>query len=95
MRSPMQPSVDMTPFEAVNYFFHRAAAIEGLGDTAIDVLSGTFRELRVQVPFKRDDGSMEVVYGYRVQHNGHAAPTRAASASTRTPTSMRSVRWPR
>lgn len=74
MRSSMQPSVDMTPFEAVNYFFHRAAAIEGLGDTAIDVLSGTFRELRVQVPFKRDDGSMEVVYGYRVQHNGARGP---------------------
>ncbi len=64
----------MTPFEAVNYFFHRAAAIEGLEDTAIDVLSGTFRELRVQVPFKRDDGSMEVVYGYRVQHNGARGP---------------------
>ncbi len=74
MQSPVQPSLDMTPFEAVNYFFHRAAAIEGLEDTAIDVLSGTFRELRVQVPFKRDDGSMEVVYGYRVQHNGARGP---------------------
>lgn len=74
MQSPVQPSADMTPFEAVNYFFHRAAAIEGLEDTAIDVLSGTFRELRVQVPFKRDDGSMQVVYGYRVQHNGARGP---------------------
>ncbi len=70
----MQPSTDMTPFEAVNYFFHRAAAINGLDDSAIDVLSGTFRELRVQVPFKRDDGSMEVAYGYRVQHNGARGP---------------------
>jgi hypothetical protein len=54
----MQPTTDLTPFEAVNDVLHRAAAINGLVDTAIDVLSGTFRELRVQVPFTPMPASM-------------------------------------
>jgi glutamate dehydrogenase (NAD(P)+) len=70
----MQLSEHMTPFESVNYFFHRAAHHEKLADTAIAMLSGTFRELRVQVPFRRDDGGMEIAYGYRVQHNAARGP---------------------
>ncbi|MEX2487603.1 MAG: Glu/Leu/Phe/Val dehydrogenase dimerization domain-containing protein [Nitriliruptoraceae bacterium] len=70
----MEPTPGMTPFEAVNYFFHRAAATLNLSTAAIDVLTGSYRELRVQVPFRRDDGSLEVVYGYRVQHNGARGP---------------------
>ena len=65
---------DMTPFEAVNYFFDRAAVIDHLSDAAVAVLSGTFRELRVQVPVRRDDGRLEVYIGYRVQHNGARGP---------------------
>jgi glutamate dehydrogenase (NAD(P)+) len=38
------------------------------------VLSGTYRELRVQIPLRRDDGTVEPVYGYRVQHNGARGP---------------------
>ncbi len=70
----MQLSEQMTPFEAVNYFFLRAAEHQQLSDTALAMLSGTFRELRVQVPFRRDDGTMHVVYGYRVQHNAARGP---------------------
>jgi glutamate dehydrogenase (NAD(P)+) len=65
---------DMTPFEAVNYFFHRAAEIDHLSDAAVAVLTGTYRELRVQVPVRRDDGSLDVFVGYRVQHNGARGP---------------------
>jgi glutamate dehydrogenase (NAD(P)+) len=70
----MEPTTGMGPFDAVNYFFHRAAQVDKLSQAAIDVLSGTYRELRVQVPLRRDDGSLEVVYGYRVQHNGARGP---------------------
>jgi glutamate dehydrogenase (NAD(P)+) len=70
----MEPTQDMGPFEAVNYFFHRAAQVGRLSDSAVNVLSGTYRELRVQMPFRRDDGELEVVYGYRVQHNGARGP---------------------
>ena len=68
------PKADMGPFEAVNHFFHHAAEITRISDSAIDVLSGTYRELQVQVPVRHDDGRMEVVYGYRVQHNGARGP---------------------
>ena len=38
------------------------------------VLRGTYRELRVQVPVRMDDGRLEVFTGYRVQHNGARGP---------------------
>ncbi len=70
----MDIKAGMTPFEAVNHFFHRAARIDRLGDAAIEMLSGSYRELRVQVPVRRDDGSVDVAYGYRVQHNAARGP---------------------
>ncbi|MBA2316666.1 MAG: glutamate dehydrogenase [Euzebyales bacterium] len=64
----------MSPFEAVNFFFHGAADWLGLDDQTRQVLAGTYREIRVQVPLRRDDGSVETLYGYRVQHNGARGP---------------------
>ncbi|HEX2026767.1 MAG TPA: Glu/Leu/Phe/Val dehydrogenase dimerization domain-containing protein [Nitriliruptorales bacterium] len=64
----------MTPFEAVNHFFERAAKLVDLDDEARAVLRGTYRELRVQVPVRLDDGSLGVYIGYRVQHNGARGP---------------------
>lgn len=64
----------MTPFEAVNHFFMRAAEVDRLNDAAIGVLSGTFRELSAQIAVRRDDGEMLVAHGYRVQHNGARGP---------------------
>jgi glutamate dehydrogenase (NAD(P)+) len=65
---------DMSPFEAVSFFFDRAAEHVGLSDEVQDVLRGTYRELRVQVPIRMDDGRLEVFTGYRVQHNGARGP---------------------
>lgn len=70
----LELSDDLTPFEAVGYFFARAAAIDHLSDAAVAVLSTTYRELRVQVPVRRDDGTLSVFTGYRVQHNGARGP---------------------
>ncbi|MGH3441012.1 MAG: Glu/Leu/Phe/Val family dehydrogenase [Nitriliruptorales bacterium] len=64
----------MTPFEAVNFFFERAADLVALREAARETLRGTYRELRVQVPVRRDDGSLDVFVGYRVQHNGARGP---------------------
>ena len=69
-----EPHDDMTPFEAVTFFFHEAADVVGVDDAIREVLEGTYREIRVQVPLQRDDGRREVVYGYRVQHNGARGP---------------------
>jgi glutamate dehydrogenase (NAD(P)+) len=64
----------MNPFESVNLFFARAAEIDQLDDAAIELLSGTYRELRVQLSLRRDDGSRMVCHGYRIQHNGARGP---------------------
>jgi glutamate dehydrogenase (NAD(P)+) len=64
----------MTPYEAVTFSFQEAADALKLDEATCSVLSGTYRELRVQVPLRRDDGTVEPVYGYRVQHNGARGP---------------------
>jgi glutamate dehydrogenase (NAD(P)+) len=64
----------MNPFEAVSFFFDQAAAHIGLAEEMRQVLRGTYRELRVQVPIRMDDGRLEVFTGYRVQHNGARGP---------------------
>ena len=65
---------DMTPFESVTYFFHQVADQMDIDDQTREVLSGTYREIRVQIPLRLDDGSVQTVYGYRVQHNGARGP---------------------
>ena len=65
---------DMTPFQAVTYFFDKAAEDVRLDDKTRSVLAGTYREIRVQIPLRMDDGSVQTVYGYRVQHNGARGP---------------------
>ncbi len=64
----------MSPFEAVSHFFTTAADITGVSEGAREALGGTYRELRVQVPVRRDDGSLDFYTGYRVQHNGARGP---------------------
>ncbi len=65
---------DMTPFEAVNHAFTKAARTAQLNDGAISMLTSSYRELQVQLAVKRDDGSTMVATGYRVQHNGARGP---------------------
>lgn len=38
------------------------------------MLRSPYREVRVELPLKRDDGSNELFYGYRVQHNQSRGP---------------------
>jgi glutamate dehydrogenase (NAD(P)+) len=64
----------MSPFEAVSLFFDQAAEHLQLADEMRQVLRGSYRELRVQVPIRMDDGGLEVFTGYRVQHNGARGP---------------------
>ncbi|CAN5881535.1 Glu/Leu/Phe/Val dehydrogenase dimerization domain-containing protein [soil metagenome] len=69
-----EPSSDLSPYEAVQYFFHDVADQLGIDDQTRNVLNGTYREIRVQLPVRRDDGDVETFYGYRVQHNGARGP---------------------
>ena len=65
---------DLSPYESVQYFFHDVADQLGIDDPTRSVLNGTYREIRVQLPVRRDDGSVETFYGYRVQHDGARGP---------------------
>jgi glutamate dehydrogenase (NAD(P)+) len=65
---------DLSPHEAVQYFFHDVADQLGIDDQTRAVLNGTYREIRVQLPVRRDDGGVDTFYGYRVQHNGARGP---------------------
>jgi glutamate dehydrogenase (NAD(P)+) len=51
-----------------------AVAVLGLSDEVHAMLSAPRRELSVSVPLHRDDGSIEVLRGYRVQHNYSRGP---------------------
>jgi glutamate dehydrogenase (NAD(P)+) len=64
----------LSAHEAVNRYFDEAAAVIRLKDEMYDVLKTSYREISVQVPVRLDDGSLLVVTGYRVQHNGARGP---------------------
>lgn len=53
-----------------------AAAHLGLSDGTHRMLAASRRELMVTVPLKRDDGSVAVYKGYRVQHNYSRGPAK-------------------
>ncbi|MBT3271482.1 MAG: glutamate dehydrogenase [Gemmatimonadales bacterium] len=64
----------MSPFEGVNYMFDQAADRLGLDGGMRHLLKMPYRELQVEVPIYRDDGSLEVFQGYRVQHDAARGP---------------------
>lgn len=54
--------------------FNRAAEAMELDDEIRTLLSTPFREVRVEVPVRKDDGSLAIYKGYRVQFNGARGP---------------------
>src|SRR3990172_2315091 len=73
-RQMQAPSDEMTPFEAVTWWFDRAAEQLRLRDDVLQLMRRPWRELQVQVPVRREDGRLQVFVGYRVQHNGARGP---------------------
>jgi len=54
--------------------FDRAANLIGLNDDIRDSLKMPDRELMVEVPLRKDDGTIHSFRGYRVQHNNSRGP---------------------
>lgn len=73
-----QPASALTedPREIVEYNFQRAADRLGLDREMRTLLTMPFRELRVEIPVRMDDGSLRVFVGYRVQHSGVRGPAK-------------------
>lgn len=61
-------------YEEMLKILDRAAALLGLEEDDYIRLKYPERELKVSVPITRDDGSVEVFEGYRVQHSGVRGP---------------------
>jgi len=70
----MNTNPAMSTFDEVNVFFDRAADRLGMADGVREMLRSPWRELRVTVPVRMDNGEIEVFTGYRIQHNGARGP---------------------
>lgn len=60
--------------EAVDFFFDRAADELELDDSHRRLLKTPKREITVEIPLELDNGDLEVLIGYRVQHNNSRGP---------------------
>jgi glutamate dehydrogenase (NAD(P)+) len=76
-----QPQQDETPtraevsnLEIVSHYFNLAAERLNLRDDVAQVLMSPYREVKVQIPVKLDDGKIHCFSGFRVQHNGARGP---------------------
>jgi glutamate dehydrogenase (NAD(P)+) len=71
---PLAEEIETSPFAAVNYYFDQGATAAGIEPDYRLLLKTPYREMRVEVPVRMDDGRLEVFIGYRVQHNGARGP---------------------
>ena len=66
--------LEANPFAAVNHYFDQGADAAGVESDLRLLLKTSYREMRVEVPVRMDDGRLEVFIGYRIQHNGARGP---------------------
>ncbi|HUP02264.1 MAG TPA: Glu/Leu/Phe/Val dehydrogenase dimerization domain-containing protein [Gemmatimonadota bacterium] len=69
-----EADLEANPFAAVNHYFDLGATAAGIESDYRILLKTPYREMRVEVPVRMDDGRLEVFIGYRVQHNGARGP---------------------
>ena len=63
-------------FSQVNRMFNKAAAYSDLDDGVLSQIRACDNIVRFEFPIKRDDGSIEVIRGYRGEHSHHKKPTK-------------------
>jgi len=64
------------PRQIVQYNVIRAADRLGLDSEMKTLLNMPYREVRVEIPLRMDNGSLRVFVGYRVQHSGVRGPAK-------------------
>lgn len=69
-------SNDYRFFDQVNIAFDKAAAYTSFDDGLLKQIKMCNSVLRVAFPLERDDGKIEVLEGWRVQHSHHKQPTK-------------------
>ena len=70
----MANPVEMTPFQAVTFYFDQACDRLGVRDEVRNLICTPDREVRVEIPVRMDDGRLEIFIGYRIQHNNYRGP---------------------
>jgi glutamate dehydrogenase (NAD(P)+) len=66
----------MSFFQEVNSMFDRAAAYTQHEPGLLKQIKACNSVYRFEFPLKRDDGSIEVIKGYRAEHSQHKLPTK-------------------
>jgi glutamate dehydrogenase (NAD(P)+) len=67
-------SLERTVLDDARDQLARATEVLGLPPAVFEMLAEPRRELAVSIPLRRDDGTTEVLRGYRVQHNYSRGP---------------------
>lgn len=62
------------PFENALNQIRRAGSLASINQEVLAELSVPMREVRVAIPFKRDNGELQILEGFRVQHNNWRGP---------------------
>ena len=65
---------EVSNLEIVSHYFDLAAERLNLRDDVAKVIASPYREVKVQIPVKLDDGRIHCFSGFRVQHNGARGP---------------------
>ncbi len=74
MNSTAAKKHHMNAYETVVHYFDRAAEVLELKESTSRLLKMAKREITVEVPVEMDDGRIETLVGYRVQHNNARGP---------------------
>jgi glutamate dehydrogenase (NAD(P)+) len=63
-------------FDSVNHYFDRAASSTDHPQGLLDQIKACNSVYRMSFPFRRRDGSIEVINAWRVEHSQHKLPTK-------------------
>ncbi|MGO4535133.1 Glu/Leu/Phe/Val family dehydrogenase [Leifsonia sp. 2MCAF36] len=74
--NPLTSSDTSTPLASARHQLREAIDHLGYDEGTYSILANARRELTVSVPLRRDDGSIETLTGYRVQHNLSRGPAK-------------------
>ena len=85
--------VKVNNFKACCDQFERAADKLGLDEKLSQSLMMPDRELAVEVPLTKEDGTLEVFRGYRIQHNNARGPFKGGIRYHQDVDLMKCVLW--
>lgn len=74
MNDAVNDAVTGSPLDDARAQLRDAVELLGLDRGMYDLLAAPRREITVSIPLRRDDGSVEVITGHRVQHNYSRGP---------------------